>query len=156
MSAGINTLDASHLSPGQRAWQRFRSNRRSYASLWIFSILFVLSLGAEVLSNDKPLVVHYQGGWYFPVLKTYPERLFGGDFDTEADYNDPFIQQMLTRDGNSVWYAPNRHSFSSINYFASRPNPAPPSRENFLGTDDRGRDVLARLLSVCRCCSHLR
>ena len=140
------TAAPTHLSPGQRAWRRFRGNRRGYVSMWIFCILFGVGLFVEVLSNDKPLVVHYQGGWYFPFLKVYSESAFGGDFDTEADYNDPYVQRLLTRGNNWVLYAPNRHSFSSINYFANQPNPAPPSRTNLLGTDDRGRDVLARLL----------
>jgi microcin C transport system permease protein len=143
---GSRVPGGNHLSPGQRAWRRFRRNRRGYVSLWIFAVLFVLSLFAEVLSNDRPLVVYYHGGYYFPILKTYPETLFGGDFDTEADYNDPYVQELLTRDGNWVLYAPNRYSFNSINYFADHPNPAAPSAQNLLGTDDRGRDVLARLL----------
>jgi len=140
------TAPGIHLSPGQRAWRRFRGNRRGYVSLWIFCILFVLSLFAEVLSNDKPIVVHYSDGWYFPFLKTYPESVFGGDFETEADYNDPYLHQQMTRDRNWVLYAPNRHSFKSINYFAERTNPGQPSSANMLGTDDRGRDVFARLL----------
>jgi len=135
-----------HLSPGQRAWRRFRASRRGIASLWIFIVLFGVSLFAEVLSNDKPLVVYHQGGFYFPFVKAYPESTFGGDFETEADYNDPYIHELLTAGNNWVWYAPNRHSFNSINYFSERPNPAAPSADNLLGTDDRGRDVLARLL----------
>jgi microcin C transport system permease protein len=134
------------LSPWQRAWLRFRSNRRGYWSLWIFGVLFALSLCAEVLSNDKPLVVHYQGQYYFPIMKTYPETLFGGDFETEADYNDPYIADEISRGKNWAWYPLNRYSFNSINYFANSPNPAPPSRQNLFGTDDRGRDVLARLI----------
>lgn len=135
-----------HLSPGQRAWRRFRSNRRGIVSLWVFAMLFGVSLLAEVLSNDKPLVVHYQNAYYFPFLKVYPESAFGGDFDTEADYNDPYVQELLSQKDSWVLYAPNRHSFNSINYYSERPNPAAPSAENLLGTDDRGRDVLARLL----------
>ena len=141
-----NAAAVKHSSPGQRAWRRFRDNRRGYVSLWVFSVLFALCLVAELLSNDKPLVIYYQGSYYFPVLKAYPETLFGGDFETEADYNDPYIETLLRRDANWVVYAPNRHSFSSINYYSDSPNPAPPSRANLLGTDDRGRDVLARLL----------
>ncbi|MFV1998452.1 MAG: ABC transporter permease, partial [Acidiferrobacterales bacterium] len=82
-------------SPLYRSWQRFRDNRRGYISLWIFSILFVFSIFAELLSNDRPLVVYYNSGIYFPVFKTYPESFFGGDFDTEADYNDPFVKDIL-------------------------------------------------------------
>jgi microcin C transport system permease protein len=130
----------------QRAWWRFKANRRGYVSLWIFSVLFVVSLFAEVISNDKPLLVYFQGHYYFPIVASYPETAFGGDFATETDYNDPYIEQLLTRDGNWVLYAPNRYRFDSINYFAERPNPSPPSSQNYLGTDDRGRDVLARLI----------
>lgn len=133
-------------SPWGQRWARFKRSRRGYVSLWIFGVLFVVSLFAEALSNDKPLLVHYRGEFYFPILKTYPETAFGGDFQTETDYNDPYIVELLTRDGNWVWFAPNRYRYDSINYFATHPNPAPPSRANLLGTDDRGRDVLARLL----------
>lgn len=134
------------LSPAGRAWLRFKSNRRGYVSLWIFLILFVLSLGAELLSNDKPLLVAYQGEYYFPIVKNYPETVFGGDFASETDYNDPFIVERITAGENWAWFPLNRYSFNSINYFAESPNPAAPSRQNLLGTDDRGRDVLARLI----------
>lgn len=133
-------------SPSQRAWLRFKSNRRGYWSLWIFSVLFVLSLCAEMLSNDKPLLVHYQGQYYFPIVKNYPETLFGGDFETEADYNDPYVVDKITHGDNWAVFPLNRYSFNSINYFADSPNPAAPSRQNLFGTDDRGRDVLARLI----------
>lgn len=135
-----------YLSPSQRRWRRFKANRRGYVSLWIFALLFIVSLFAEVLSNDRPLLVHYQGHYYFPQFVTYAETRFGGDFATEADYNDPYVERLLTQKGNWLWYAPNRYSYDSINYFADHPNPAPPSQQNYLGTDDRGRDVLARLL----------
>jgi len=134
------------LSPSRRAWLRFKSNRRGYVSLWLFSILFVLSLFAEVLSNDKPLVVHYNGSYFFPIVKTYAETTFGGDFETEADYNDPYVVERISHGDNWVLFAPNRYSYNSINYFAEHPNPAAPSGQNYLGTDDRGRDVLARLI----------
>jgi len=138
--------DREELTPGARAWRRFRANRRGYWSMWIFSILFVLSLFAEVLSNDKPLIVHYDGGYYFPIVKFYSERQFGGDFDTEADYTDPYVQKLLSRGNNWALYPPNHYSFNTINYFTKSPNPAPPSADNLLGTDDRGRDVFARLI----------
>jgi len=134
------------LTPGARAWRRFRANRRGYWSLWIFGILFVLSLFAEVLSNDKPLIVHYDGGYYFPIVKFYSERQFGGDFDTEADYTDPYVKHLLSKGSNWVLYPLNHYSFNTINYFTMSPNPAPPSTDNLLGTDDRGRDVFARLI----------
>jgi microcin C transport system permease protein len=134
------------LSPGQRAWKRFRSNRRGYISLWIFSILFFFSFFAEVLSNDKPLLVHYEGHYYFPVVKFYPETAFGGDFETEADYSDNFVRAQLSKDGNWLIEPPNPYSYNTINFNSDLPNPAPPSSQNVFGTDDRGRDVLARVI----------
>ncbi|SMF08316.1 ABC transporter permease [Pseudogulbenkiania subflava] len=134
------------LTPGQRAWRRFKANRRGYVSLWLFSILFVLTLGAELLSNDRPLVVRYQGEFYYPVLFDYNETVFGGDFDTPADYLDPYIRDRLSANGNFAVFAPNPYSYNTLNYFAKAPNPAAPSAANLLGTDDRGRDVLARLI----------
>lgn len=129
-----------------RIWQRFKAQRRAYWSLWVFLFLFGASLGGELLSNDKPLVVSYQGSWYFPLLQDYPETTFGGDFASPTDYLDPFIGEQLAQPGNWALFAPNRYSADTINYFASSPNPAAPSSENYLGTDDRGRDLLARLL----------
>lgn len=134
------------LTPSYRAWQRFKSNRRGFVSLWIFAILFVFSLFAELLSNDKPILVYYEGAYYFPIIKTYSEKTFGGDFDTEADYNDDFLKEKLNKSNNWVIFPFNKYSYNSINYSSKNPHPAKPSADNFLGTDDRGRDVLARLI----------
>jgi microcin C transport system permease protein len=133
-------------SPAQRAWQRFKRNRLGYWSLLIFAVLFVLSLGAELISNDKPLVARYNGQWYVPILQNVPETAFGGDFQTPTDYLDPFIRQQFRQPGNFAVYPLNPYHYSTINYFAKEPNPAAPSADNWLGTDDRGRDVAARLL----------
>ncbi|XOF32423.1 MAG: ABC transporter permease [Candidatus Electrothrix sp. YB6] len=129
-----------------RRWRNFRKNRRGFYSLLLFGTLFLLSLFAEVLSNDKPLLVVYEGSSYFPLLKAYPETVFGGDFDTETDYRDPYMLDKLTTGGNRVYFPPNPYSYGSINLRLDRPVPAPPSKDNLLGTDDRGRDVLARLI----------
>lgn len=139
-------MDYTHASPSQRAWYRFCKNKRGYYSLWIFSILFLLSLLAEVLSNDKPIVVHYNGDYYFPVFKSYAETTFGGDFETETDYSDEYVRGLLTAEDNWMLESLNPYSYSTINYASELPNPAPPSEYNILGTDDRGRDVLARLI----------
>lgn len=127
-------------------WQRFKANRLGYASLWIFLILFGLSVCAELIANDKPLVVRYQGQFYFPILQSQPETVFGGDFATPTDFLDPDIRRSITSKGNWAVYPPIPYSFETLNYFAKSPNPAAPSMDNWLGTDDRGRDVLARLI----------
>ncbi len=130
----------------RRRWRAFKKNRRGYYALIIFILLFGTSLFAEVLSNDKPLIVEYQGQLYFPLLKSYPETTFGGDFETETDYRDPYILKRLSSHGNWAVFPPNPHSYNSINLNLDQPVPSPPSRDNLLGTDDRGRDVLARLI----------
>jgi microcin C transport system permease protein len=132
--------------PVARAWRRFRRNRLGFASLLLFAGLVVLSLCAELVSNDRPMVVVYQGETYWPLVRDYPETTFGGDFATPTDYLDPFIQQRLAQEGNWALFAPNRYGPKTLNYFATAPNPAPPSSANWLGTDDRGRDLLAQLI----------
>ncbi|MDO8249630.1 MAG: ABC transporter permease [Rhodoferax sp.] len=133
-------------SPGRRAWMRFKRNRLGYWSLLVFCTLVVLSLFAELISNDRPLLVRYQGTTYFPMLKDYSEKTFGGDFDTAADYLDPYIRERLSRDDNWALFAPNPYGPKTLNYFAKEPNPSGPSRDNWFGTDDRGRDLLAQLI----------
>ena len=134
------------LSPiNQQRWQRFRDNRRGYWSLWIFLILFLLSLCAELIANDKPLVVHYQHRWYAPLFLNYSETDYGGELATAADYQDPWLQQRIAQHGWAIW-APIRFSDSTINYSSQVPFPSPPSGQNWLGTDANGGDVLARLL----------
>jgi len=140
------TEQGAHLSPGRRAWQRFRRNRLGFVSLVLFVTLVVLSLFAEVLSNDRPLLVRYQGEFYFPIVHDYAESTFGGDFPTPTDYLDPFIRQKLHEGDNWAIYPPNPYGPKTLNYFASKPNPAAPSAQNFFGTDDRGRDLLAQLI----------
>lgn len=138
--------DLKRQSPGRRRWLKFRKNRRGYWSFWIFSAIFITSLFAEVLSNDKPFLIVFEGRPYFPLLVNYPETTFGGDFETETDYSDPFFLELMQKHGGRAYFPPNRHSFDSINLAIDGPVPSPPSRDNLLGTDDRGRDVLARLI----------
>ncbi|MEZ5644296.1 MAG: ABC transporter permease [Burkholderiaceae bacterium] len=148
MSGLTDALPAGQVSPSPalRAWRRFRRNRLGYWSLLVFAAFVVLSLFAEVLSNDRPLMVRYEGQNYFPIWQDLPETTFGGDFEAPTDYLDPFIRQRLSQDGNWAIYAPNPYGPTTLNYFASEPNPSGPSRENWLGTDDRGRDLLAQLI----------
>jgi microcin C transport system permease protein len=129
----------------RRRLANFRANSRGFWSLWIFLALFAVSLGSEFVANDRPLLVRYDGGFYFPVFVEYPETSFGGEFPTEADYRDPYVQQRISQHGWTVWpLVP--FSYRTVNYDLPTPAPSPPDAVDWLGTDDQGRDVLARLL----------
>jgi len=134
------------LSPlNARRLANFRANRRGYWSLWIFLVLFVLSLCAELIANDKPLFVWYDGAPYVPILSYYPETTFGGFFETEADYTDPTVRTLIAEKGWMVW-PPIPYSYDTSVRNLPQPAPSPPTRQNWLGTDDQGRDVAARLI----------
>ena len=158
------------LSPiNQRRWQNFKANRRGYWSLWVFLVLFILSLGAEFIANDKPFYVRLEGRSYFPVFVTYTETDFGGEFETAADYRDPYLQKLITEKGGTMWWPPIRFSYNTHNLDLPTPAPSPPTwmltdeqcraaaekrggttcaalEWNWLGTDDQARDVVARLI----------
>lgn len=129
----------------KRRIEQFKSNKRGFYSLIIFLFLFVISLGADFISNDRPLIVNYDGNLYFPVFFDYPETEFGGDFGTAADYRDPYVQELINEKGSMIW-PPVRYSYDTINYNLKSPAPSPPDSENILGTDDQGRDVFARMI----------
>lgn len=128
-----------------RRWANFKANRRGWWSLWIFLVLFVLTLGAEFLANERPLILSYQGDFYFPAFVEYSETTFGGEFETEADYRDPYVRGLIEKEGWML-HPLIPYDYQTINYDSSRPAPARPSSENWLGTDDQGRDVLARVI----------
>ncbi|HEX3864409.1 MAG TPA: ABC transporter permease [Stellaceae bacterium] len=128
----------------RRRLDNFRANRRGFWSLWVFLAVFGVTLFAEFIANDRPLLIRYDGAFYVPVLYNYAETVFGGDFPTEADYRDPHVIGLITAKGWMVWsLIP--FSYGTITN-APGPFPAPPSRTDWLGTDDLGRDVLARLI----------
>ncbi|AKX50573.1 ABC transporter permease [Thiopseudomonas alkaliphila] len=135
------------LSPlNQRRWQHFKAHKRGWYSLWLFLLLFFFTLGAELVANDKPLIVKYDNQLYFPVIKRYPETTFGGEFPLQANYKSPYIQQLIEDKNGWMLWPPIPFHYSSINYDLQVPAPAPPSAQNWLGTDDQGRDVLARVI----------
>ena len=143
----LPALPAIRISPiNRRRWRNFKANKRGYWSLWVFCALFFLSLFAEFIANDRPLVVTYKGDIYTPVFADYPETAFGGDFETATDYRDPFVQTLIADAGGIMVWPPIRYSYRTINLNLPVPAPAPPSAENWLGTDDQGRDVVARLI----------
>ena len=158
------------LSPiNRRRWQNFKANRRGYWSLWLFLVLFVVSLLGEVIANDKPFLIRHEGRLYFPAFVTYSETAFGGEFETAADYRDPFLKKLIAEKGGTMWWPPIRYSYNTHNLDLPTPAPSPPTwmldeaqckpvvekkglagcrdlEWNWLGTDDQGRDVVARLI----------
>lgn len=134
------------LSPlARRRLQNFRTNRRGHASFWLLVALVLVSLLAPLIANDRPLVLSFKNHIYFPVIQNLPETFFGGDFDTSADYRDPYVQRLVAQQGWMLW--PLIHyRYDTINYNLPSPAPSPPTLENWLGTDDQGRDVVARLI----------
>ncbi len=169
MAPPMETLRPPRLSPlNQRRWQNFKGHRRGWWSLWIFLVLFVVTLGAEFVANDRPVLISYKGEYYAPIFKDYPEEVFGG-FLPVTNYRDPFIQEEIAANGWMVW-PPIRYSYASVNNEIPVPAPSPPSwtfskeercarypggvsdpnctigNWNWLGTDDQARDVLARLI----------
>lgn len=129
----------------RRRLQNFRANKRGFWSLWIFLGIFALTLFSELIANDRPILISFDGGLYMPVFKTYTEIEFGGDFPTEADYRDPYVSDLIEAKGWILWPLV-RFSFDTIDTDAGAPAPAPPSRRHWLGTDDQHRDVFARVL----------
>ena len=143
----MRVLPEIKLNPvNRRRWQRFVANRRGYWSLWLFLLLFTVSLGAELLVNDRPLLIAYQGELFCPVLVSYAETDFGGEFATEADYRDPYLVDLIEEKNGWIVWPPIRYYYDTINYELEVPAPSPPSFANWLGTDDQGRDVVARLI----------
>ncbi len=138
----------------KRRFAQFKANKRGFWSLWIFLIFLVMALSANIIANSKPLIVSYKNTLYFPVIKSYPEKTFGGDFETETDYRDPYVQDLIKKDvqggqgGQEGWmlWPPIRYSYDTINYNLPTPAPSAPTADNILGTDDQGRDVFARVL----------
>lgn len=126
-------------------WLRFKANKRGFWSMWIFGLLFIVSLFAELIANDKPLLVEFDSQWYFPIATQYAETEFGGEFETEADYTDPYVIELIEEKGYIVWPLI-RFSYDTINFNIGGAVPSPPDNINWLGTDDKGRDVLARVI----------
>jgi microcin C transport system permease protein len=129
----------------QRRLANFRANRRGYVSLYVFTSLFVISLLAELIANDRPLLIHYDGKYYYPLFEAYPETEFGGFFPTEAVYTDPVVQELIVEKGWAIW-PPIPYSYDTVAYDLTVPAPSPPSWNHWLGTDDQARDVAARVI----------
>ncbi len=128
-----------------RRWENFKANRRGYWSLWLFLALFIVTLMSELVANDKPALIRYDNAFYIPIFFHYPETEFGGEFELEADYRDPYVQELILKKGWMIWpLIP--YSYDTIDYELEAPAPSPPSKRHWLGTDDQARDVLARVL----------
>src|SRR6187402_754805 len=134
------------MSPNQRALARFKRNRLGYVSLWLFLVILLTASFGEVFSNDKPFVARLDGQWWFPVANNPPERALGGDFHTPTDWKDPFTKALVDKPGNFSVGTLNPHSATSIDYHARKPAPSAPDAKNWLGTDRKGQDMIARLL----------
>ena len=134
------------LSPlNKRRLDNFKSNKRGWYSFWIFTLLFLISIFADFIANEKPLLIKYNNQIYFPIINEYSETTFGGDFETEADYRDPYVKQLINDSGWMIWpIIP--YTYNTIIRDLAVPAPAPPSKKNWLGTDDQARDVLARVI----------
>jgi len=134
------------LSPlARRRLENFRANRRGYVSFWLLVGVVIISLFTPIIANDRPIIMSFKGQILFPVVQDFPESDFGGDFGTAADYRDPYVQKLINAQGWMVWPII-RYRYDTINYNLPQPAPSPPTLENWLGTDDQGRDVVARLI----------
>ena len=134
----------------RRRWANFKANKRGFWSLWLFLFFFSIALCAEFVANDNPMLVKFDGHYYAPVFVSYPETRFGGEFETETRYRDPYVKKLIEanrgKGGGWMLWPPIPYAYNTINYNLEQPAPSPPSRENLLGTDDQGRDVLARII----------
>ncbi len=141
------SLTPSKLTPlARRRLKQFRANKRGFWSLWIFTFLFLIAVFAPFIANDKPILLKYDGALYMPVFKAYPETTFGGDFETETDYRDSYLQSLVNEKGGWMIWPPIPYSYDTVNYNLPTPAPSRPTTDNILGTDDQGRDVAARVL----------
>jgi microcin C transport system permease protein len=134
------------LSPiAERRWANFKASRRGFWSLWVFLAVFIVTLFAEFVANDKPFLVSYDGSLYTPIFKAYPETQFGGTFATEADYRDPVVAKLIDAKGWMIWPVV-RYSHVTVAWDLAVPAPSPPDATHWLGTDDQARDVVARMI----------